>query len=384
MSENQGKTGLIRLSKAYVDHKETDAIRAIFEGPVHFGLGQEVFSFEKELQDFVGSNRTAVCVNTGTSALHIAVGALGFPPGSEIIIPSITFVASFQAVSLAGLVPVACDVAMPGVRLDPEDVRRKLTSRTVAIMPVSYTGVDFDRDAIYAIAAQHKLRVIEDNAHAFGSRFPSGKMAGADGDISCFSFDGIKNVTCGEGGAVFTSDPEFAAKIRTLRSLGIENESDLRNRGTRAWQYDVKEQGFRYHMSNINAAVGRVQLAKIKTTHTKKSAIFKAYCELLKSSGLERKIRRTQEYNEKINYHIFPCMLDKAHSRDKFRELMREQGIETGIHYVPNHLHTKYKSKGPLPNANEFGETTVSLPLHPGLTQNDIERVIATAAKILA
>ncbi len=372
---------MLRLSMASVGKEEILEIEKVFFETVNFGLGIHVQAFEDEIRKLINEDVEVVCVNTGTSALHLALETLNFPKDSEVLVPSITFLASYSAISQAGLKAVSCDVQFPNCHLDPEDIAKRITSRTVAIMPVAYAGCDFDRKKIYDFAKIHKLRVIEDDAHAFASLNSEGKIFGASGDICCFSFDGIKNITCGEGGAIVTKDKALAYQMRIRRSLGIEKDVELRYKGTRAWDFDVSVQGFRYHMSNINAAIGIAQLKRLKTFHEKKNALLAEYHTHFKNFSLQDFIQPTQNEKSTDFLHLFSCVLAENVDREKFRAHMRSCGFETGIHYAPNHLHTYYKSSYSLPVSESLGQRLVSLPFHPGVSLSDVKDIAKASLK---
>lgn len=251
----------VRLSRSVVGEEEKMALARVIDAGF-LGMGTEVKLFEEELQEFIGGDKEVICVNTGTAALHLATECLGIGPGDEVLVPTITYVASFQAITAAGAKPVACDVTSDRVFIDLKDAERRLTSRTKAIMPVHYASDSQDMDAVYAFANSHGLRVIEDAAHGFGCK-RNGRMVGAEGDVICFSFDGIKNITSGEGGAVVTGDKALSQRIRDARLLGVEKDTEKRYSGQRSWVFDVHHQGYRYHMSNLMAAIGREQLKKL-------------------------------------------------------------------------------------------------------------------------
>jgi dTDP-4-amino-4,6-dideoxygalactose transaminase len=374
---------MIRLSMASVNNDEIDEIKKVFFETVNFGLGVHVEKFESEIKEFLATDYNVVCVNSGTSALHIALEALSFPKGSEVIVPSITFIASYSAISAAGLVPVSCDVSFPDCHIDCEDLYKRITNKTVAIMPVAYSGTDFNREDIYNIADQFNLRVIEDDAHAFGSMNLHGVSFGVSGDIICFSFDGIKNITCGEGGAVLTKDEDLAYKIRIMRSLGIEKDVELRYKGQRAWEYDVSSRGFRYHMSNINAAIGSAQLKKFNLFFGQKQILFNSYINAIKHFDLEDVLIQTQVANLNVCLHIFSCLLSSKLERKSILSLLKEKGIECGFHYVPNHTHSLFKEKYSLPKSEELGRRLISLPFHPSLHIEDTFVVIEAFKKYI-
>lgn len=369
---------------ASVDETEIEEIRTVMFETVMFGMGKHVLEFERKIGRFLGVEAEVIAVNTGTSALHLALEAFDFPRGSEVIVPSITFVASFSAISAAGLIPVPCEVEFPNGHIDCADIEKRLSSKTVAIMPVSYTGTDFDRKTVYELAKKYQLRVIEDNAQAFGSYTFDGQLIGSVGDVSCFSFDGIKNLTCGEGGCIVTNDRELANSIRIRRALGIESDVDLRYKGQRAWEYDVAVQGFRYHMSNINAAIGIAQLQKLETFRKIKLEITDAYFKAIESEAMGEFLVPIQKRSSKSLLHIFTCLLPKGTNRASLRFNLKERGIESGIHYVPNHMHKMYKSSYSLPVAEELGRRVISLPFHCNLCSEDPLKVVKAIKQIIS
>ncbi|BBH54058.1 DegT/DnrJ/EryC1/StrS family aminotransferase [Fluviispira sanaruensis] len=374
---------MLRLSMACVDNYEIESLKKVFFESTHFGLGSYVEKFEQEIKNFLNSEYEVICVNTGTAALHIALESLAFPKGSEVIVPSITFVASYSAICAAGLIPVSCDVTFPDCHLDCEDLQKRITKKTVAIMPVAYSGTDFNRNLTYEIASKYNLRVIEDDAHAFGSLNQDGVQFGASGDIICFSFDGIKNITCGEGGAVLTKDKVLAHKLRVMRSLGIEKDVELRYKGQRAWEYDVTSLGYRYHMSNINAAIGSTQLVKLPSFFAKKNELSLAYIIAIKENNLNDIFYLTQNIKKTDCLHIFSCLLPPKIDRKNIMQALKQEGIECGFHYVPNHTHTLFRSCYSLPNSEELGLRLISLPFHPSMQIDDTIFVIETLKKFI-
>ena len=228
----------------------------------YLGMGDEVKQFEDQLTLHFG--RPAICVSTGTAALHLALQSVGIGQGDEVIVQSLTYVACFQAITATGATAIACDVNPETLCLDWKDAEKRLTTNTKAVMPVHYAGGVGALDDVYTFAHKHGLRIIEDAAHAFGTVY-KGKTVGGFGDISCFSFDGIKNITSGEGGCVVTDDPDVLQKVRDARLLGVEKDSQKRYSSERSWEFDVTAQGWRYHMSNIMAAIGIEQLKRFRS-----------------------------------------------------------------------------------------------------------------------
>lgn len=373
------KPPLVRLSRSSIGthtvNRVTSALRAGF-----LGMGPEVGLFERELSQYMGGQRQVVCVNTGTAALHLALQACGIGPGDEVLVPTLTFVASFQAISATGATPVACDVCEADGWLDPADVARRITPRTKAIMPVHYASGQGRLDEIYALAQHHGLRVIEDAAHAFGGTW-KGQRVGATGDVVCFSFDGIKNITSGEGGAVVTSDPHVTERVRDARLLGVEKDTDKRYAGQRSWDFDVKTQGWRCHMSSIFAALGRAQLRRLDSEFApRRVQLARRYVALL--AGVPGVRHLNLDYGAVVP-HIFPVFISDG-KRDAVRAALQADNIETGIHYKPNHLLTLYGGgQVRLPVAEKLYAEMLTLPLHFELTDTEQDRVATQIVDVM-
>ncbi|HEY2343210.1 MAG TPA: DegT/DnrJ/EryC1/StrS family aminotransferase [Chthoniobacteraceae bacterium] len=371
---------LIRLSKSSTSEAEaTAAAEAVRRAAL--GMGGEVNAFEQELAEFLGGNRQVICVSTGTAALQLAVQACGIGPGDEVLVPTLTFVASFQAISATGATPVACEVRASDGYLDVADAAGRITEKTKAIMPVHYASNLGAIGEVYALAQQHRLRVIEDAAHAFGG-LDQGQRVGATGDVVCFSFDGIKNITSAEGGAIVTGDSDVAEHAKNARLLGVVKDTEKRYSGQRSWEFDVVEQGWRYHMSNVYAAIGRVQLGRLrKEFGPRRMQLAQRYEDLL--SGLPG-VRTLRLDYENIIPHIFLIFI-AGEKRDAVRAAMTAQEIETGIHYKPNHLLSLYGGGAiSLPVAEQLYAEMLTLPLHFELTDAEQDRVVETFRKALS
>jgi dTDP-4-amino-4,6-dideoxygalactose transaminase len=310
-----------------------------------------------------------VCVSTGTAALHLALSALNLKEGDEVLVPSWTYVASYQAISATGAKPISCEIKPNTLFIDIENARSKITQNTKVIMPVHYASSSKGMDKVYKLAQQFGLRVVEDAAQGFGSR-RDGKLVGTQGDIICFSFDGIKNITSGEGGAILSNDKLFIQKVQDGRLLGIEKDTQMRFKGQRSWDFDVKEQGFRYHMSNIMAAIGIVQIDRLEEFRKKRQNIAKWYSKAFQDI-IQIKIL-DYDFNE-IMPHIFVI---KAQKRDELRSFLILNNIECGIQYKPNHLHTKFSENFSLSISENIYDDILSLPCHFDLTKVEQDFVI--------
>lgn len=362
----------MRLSKSVVGNAESDAVADIIMNCGYLGMGEYVGFFEKELEAYIGNpDYRVACLNSGTAAIHLAVAAVT-RPGDEVLVPTFTFVATYQAITAAGCVPVSCDINPETLLIDIDDCRKRITSKTQVILPVFYASNTCNRDEVYRFAEEYNLRVIEDAAHAFGC-VQNNKKIGADGDIICFSFDGIKNITSGEGGAVVTSDSKILEYVQDARLLGVMKDSEKRYAGTRSWDFDVVNQGYRYHMSNIFAAIGRVQLTRLdKEFSPKRKQLAAEYHKLLKDvPGV--KLIKGIDFNHTVSF-IYPVMILKG-KRDAVKEILNEKGIPTGIHYKPNHLLTKFKTDYSLPVAEEVYREIITLPLHPELSIREVNYI---------
>lgn len=365
--ENLKSKKIIRLSKSSISIAEKNAVAAVLDKEF-LGMGEEVQKFESLLKDYF--KRDVVCVNTGTSALQLAIQSSGIGSGDEVLVPSLTYVASYQAISATGATPLSCDIDLENCFIDLSDAEKRITERTKAIMPVHYTGAVCDLEKVYGFAKRHNLRVIEDAAHAFGSKY-RGKLVGSIGDITCFSFDGIKNITAGEGGCVISDDQELIRSVKDIRLLGVERDTESRFAGLRTWEFDVKEQGWRYHMSNIMAAIGIEQFKRFPIMAEKRRHLCQLYDSILKHQ--KRILIFKKDYSE-IVPHIYPIRIIGLRNREKLTKKLLEYGIQTGIHYQPNHRLTFYRNDHELPleNTEKVYSELLTLPLHIDLTDDDV------------
>jgi len=362
---------MIRLSKSTISEAEKQAVMGVLDREF-LGMGQEVQEFEEQLSEFFG--RTTVCVVNGTAALHLACQAAGIGPGDEVLVQSLTYVASFQAISATGARPVACDVGSESLTLDCRDAEQRLTPRTKAVMPVHYSGGVGDLDEIYEFAGRHGLRVIEDAAHAFGTEH-QGKKIGGFGDIACFSFDGIKNITSGEGGCIVTDDGAILGKVRDARLLGVEKDTERRFAGERSWDFDASAQGWRYHMSNIMAAIGLSQLERYPELSCKRRELANLYDNLLEAHP---HIQPMPNDYICVVPHIYAVRIEGVRDRALLRKRLLERNIQTASHYQPNHWLSLYRveESQELPVTEQEYKKLLTLPLHPDLSEADVQLVV--------
>ncbi len=361
---------MIRLSKPDLTAAESSALQRPLED-AFLGMGAEVRAFEQELAAYLG--RPVACVVNGTAALQLAVQACGISRGDEVLVPSLTYVACFQAIAATGATPVACDIREESCTLDVADAERRMTRRTRAVMPVHYAGAVGTLAEVYDFAGRHGLRVVEDAAHAFGSTYKE-RPVGGSGDIACFSFDAIKNITSGEGGCVVTEDSTVLSRVRDARLLGVENDTAARFAKQRSWSFDVSAQGWRYHMSDLMASIGRAQLVRRVQLAERRQALARRYHERL---GGQQRITAVLGNLDGVVPHIFPVRIADMADRDGLRRNLLAYGIETGVHYRPNHTLTYFSRPGtlPLPVTERVYPELLTLPLHPGLVDEDVDYV---------
>lgn len=369
----------IRLSKSCIGQEEIDAVTDVLKRE-YLGMGQDVNKFEADLREFFGG-RDVTLVNTGTAALHLAVQGAGIKEGDEVLVQSLTYVACFQAIRATGAVPVACEVDDDTLTIDLKDAETKLTPRTKAIMPIHYAGQCGDLDAIYEFAKKHNLRVIEDASHAFGTIY-KGKKIGSFGDIVCISMDGIKNITSGEGGMIITDDPVCQKVVKDARLLSVQNDTDSRFKGTRTWLFDVDQPGWRYHMSNIMAAIGYTQLKKFPKFKQIRQTLAKIYQDEL--SHVEGIKIIPCNYDEVVP-HIFVIRVTNG-KRDEIKQYLNDNGVATGMHYRPNHLLSLFagnQDNATLKHTDEIYKQLITLPLHADMTEEDVQYVCDSIKKVL-
>lgn len=362
---------MIKVARGCLGDEEINAVKEAFEYG-YFGLAYKVNEFEGAIKDYLNTHAEVIATNTGTSALHLALDALGVGKDDEVIVPSFTFVASVQAIMLCGAKPVFCEVDENTFLMDIEDVRKKITNKTKVIMPVHYAGNPCDMDALLEIKRETGIRIVEDAAHAIGSTY-KGEKIGSFGDVTCFSFDSIKVITCGEGGCIVTSDADVIEKSRTKRLLGIDRKTmHTKNWKERSWIYNVDTIGYRYHMSNINAAIGCEQLKKIEKfidRRRKICTLYVGHLNKLKGIGILK-----SDYST-IAPFMFPIKVYDG-KRDRLKQFLQEKDIETGISYIPNHMYSLFKDDSvQLAISDKIFSEVLCLPIHYELEDEDVEAV---------
>ena len=364
----------VPLSDLDFDSAERDAAINVIESK-WLTMGGVTKQFEEAFAQMVGA-RHAIAVSSATAGLHLAVRAIGGGPGDEIILPSLTFVATANAVLYQGAQPVFCDIV--GERdfsISAGATESAITPRTKAIMVMHYGGYLCDMPAILAIAARHNLAVIEDAAHAPGTSL-DGKFAGVWGNIGVFSFFSNKNLAIGEGGMITTQDDDLAEKLRLMRSHGMTSLSWDRHKG-HAHSYDVVDLGYNSRIDEIRSAIGLAQLAKLEKNNERRREIVALYqAQLGEIDGLSIPYR---DHPGVSAAHLFPIVLDNAIDRAVFIDSMKEKGIQTSIHYPPIHTFSFYRQTFgdiELSLTEAIGAREVTLPLFPTMTDEQVGWVV--------
>lgn len=344
-------------------------------------MGAVTQEFESEFAGCVGAKH-ALAVSNATVALHLALLALGIGERDEVIVPSLTFVATANAVLYTSADVRFADIASDeDLTISPESIEKQITPRTRAIMVMHYGGFPCRMDVIRDIAARRGVAVIEDAAHAPGARF-QGKALGVWGDAGCFSFFSNKNLATGEGGMLVTNRDDIADRVRLLRSHGMTTLTWDRHQG-HAYMYDVVDLGYNYRLDEIHSALGLAQLHKLQTNNARRAKLTEKYWNALSDLEVEFPFRGAADESA---YHILPMLLPAHVDRKRFIELMRAEGIQTSIHYPPIHQFSYYRQRYPdvcLPVTESVARREVTLPLYPTLSEEAVERVVAAVRRSL-
>jgi dTDP-4-amino-4,6-dideoxygalactose transaminase len=346
-------------------------------------MGSVTEEFEQAFAAYVGA-KYAIAVTNATAALHLACVAAGLGAGDEAIVPSLTFVATANAVRYTGATPVFADIAGEhDLNISFQSIEKAITPRTRAILVVHYGGYACDMPNIMELARERGLKVIEDAAHAVGSELGGIKL-GIWGDIGCFSFFSNKNMTTGEGGMIVTDDDAYSQRLHLLRSHGMTTLTWDRHKG-HAWSYDVVDLGYNYRIDEIRAALGKVQLGKLAANNKRRRQLTQVYRDALQE--LTPQVVVPFEQHAGISAaHLMSVLLPTGTNRSSFMESMKSQGIQTSIHYPPIHTFTAYngdKAKYFLPNTEDIAGREVTLPLYPAMSDEDVFTVAKAIAHAL-
>lgn len=366
------------------DEKESEAVKNQI-ATNWISSGPKCQEFESKFASLL-KVKHALTITNCTAALHLAFDALGIGDGDEVICPSLTFVATVNAIRYVGATPVFCDITSESdLNIDPNKVQQLITERTKAIIVVHFAGFPVDMDAIMAIANSNKLRVIEDACHGPLSEY-NGRKLGTIGDVGCFSFFSNKNISTGEGGMITTNDDQLAALFKLKRSHGMTTMSYQRATG-HATAYDVIELGYNFRMDDLRASIGVVQLSKLQADLSKRSLVRKWYLHELES--LSEKIWVPFQDNlHFVSNYIFPIVIKPNGSitRDIVRDYLHDNGVQTSVHYPAIHrfsIYQDYAKSAYLPLTEYVADNEITLPMYAGLKINDVKFIVKLLSEIL-
>lgn len=365
----------IRLFKPHLDQSDLESIKKTFD--INWlGLGTMVDQFEKEWSGKFGT-KYSLGLNSATAALHLALAAFNFPKGKKVLIPSMTFSATAMAVLYNDLIPIFVDVESSNLTINIEDLKSKIDSDCVAIIPVHYGGSACDMDLLMQLANEHGLKVIEDCAHTQGGKY-KGKYLGTIGDIGCFSFEEKKGMTTGDGGMICFNDDKIYEYLKPMRWVGIDKDtwrrveglSDLQDYSFH-WFYEIRNIGFKYNMNNLAAALGLSQFNKLDEINDTKNEAIKLYIQNLKDV---KEIKFLMDYSKWTgSYWLFGLRVD---DRSKLINFLSENGVSTGVHFTPLNEQPYFtKFIGTTPIANELYTKILTLPLYPMMSKEEVEYV---------
>lgn len=367
-----------------VEENDIEAVLAVLRSD-WLTTGPKVQEFEEAFAERVGAGY-AITFSSGTAALHAATFAAGLKNGDEVITTPMTFVATANSVLYQGATPVFADVSSDTLNLDPEQVVKKISSKTRAILPVDYAGHPADLSTIIEIARQHDLLIIEDAAHALGAEH-QGKRIGSIADMTVFSFHPVKHVTTGEGGMVTTDDEQLRAKLRRFRNHGISSDARERQRAGE-WQYEMVELGYNYRLPDFACALGIQQLKRLDRNLARRRAVAARYAAAFRE--IPGVITPRVRHDVTHAWHLYPIRLDLARltaDRAEIFRALRGENIGVNVHYIPVHYHPYYRQRfglrnGEFPIAEDAYARLISLPMFHGMTDEDVDDVIAAVTKV--
>lgn len=339
------------------------------------GMGSYVGRFEDKFKEYIGGeDRFAVAVSTGHAALHLAFLLIGLKPGDEVITPSFNNIADFQAILATGAEPVFCDIDSATLCIDVDKLEELISPRTKAIVAMDYFCHICDHERVNALAAKHKIRIIHDAAHSLGSRY-GGKIIGSASDIAIFSFDPVKTITTIDGGMVIVKTQEEMRALHEMRLIGMGQPSSVMYENRRAWTYDVKRLGFRYHMANLHGALGLSQLQKMPIISETRRTAARYYSEHL--SKIDRITIPQTQFDDVVPFLYYIRVPDGK--RSELADHLRNQNVDTGIHWQPGHWFSLFKGcrRGNLDVTEQIAEEILSLPFHSNMQREDQDAVIS-------
>lgn len=386
-AEKKRRADFLVFGAPAIENDEIKAVAAVLRSG-WLGTGPKVAQFEKDFCAFKGGAHFPVAVNSCTAALQLSLLAAELEPGGEVITSAMTFCATVNAIIHAGLTPVLADIDPVTMNIDPADVERKISPRTRALLPVHIAGRPCDMQRLGRIAQKHRLKIVEDCAHAIETTY-HGKPAGTFGDFGCFSFYVTKNITTGEGGMILARREEDAARSKVLALHGMSKDAWKRFGDHGYKHYHVVSCGHKYNMMDIQAALGIQQLKRIERYWERRSELWQRYNGAL--AGLPIRLPADPEPQTRHAFHLYMILIDEKRcglSRDEFLDAMTERNIGVGVHYLSIPEHPYYQQTfgwkpGDYPNARQIGRSTVSIPLSARVTDEDAQDVIGAIRDII-
>lgn len=364
----------IPFHKPYITEEEiSEVVDSLKSG--WLTMGPKTIEFEKRFRDYIfgKDNGFAISFNSATAALHLALKAIGLKEGDEVILPTNTFIATAEVVTYFNAIPVLCDIEEDTHNIDVSKIEGLITRRTKAIIPVHFGGQPCDMDEIMELAKKYNLKVIEDAAHALPAWY-KGRKIGTIGDITCFSFYATKTLCTGEGGMATAKDERYARILKINRLHGIDRDAWDRYTLKGSWYYEVVDNGYKYNTTDINAALGIAQLKKLEWMWQRREEIAKRYTEIFQGTKV---IPPVVKPDRVTSWHLYVI---KVNNRDELIEKLKGDGIGASVHFIPVHKHPYYREKygyrdEDFPVANKVFSMSLSLPIYPGLRNEEVDYI---------
>lgn len=375
----------LSYGRQLIDDKDIEKVIEVLKGD-YLTTGPYVKEFEDKVANYVGA-KYAVAVSNGTAALHMACYAAGIKEGDEVLVSSITFAASSNCVLYCGGTPVFVDIDPETYNIDPEDIKRKITDKTKAIIAVDFTGQSVDIDKIMEIANEHNLIVIEDGAHSLGSEY-KGKKVGTKAHMTEFSFHPVKPITTAEGGMIVTDDEDLYKKMMLFRTHGITRNPKLMNENHGPWYYEQVDLGYNYRITDLQCALGTSQMDKIDAFVNRRREIVKKYNEAFKN--LQEIITPYEPEYSNSGWHLYVIKVVEEKlkvTRKEIFEALVAENIGVNVHYMPIYLHPYYEElgyeAGQCKNSEALYDRMISLPIHPSMSDSDVLDVVNAVNKVI-
>ena len=377
----------VPFHRALMGEEEVQAVAEVIRSG-WLTMGAKTVEFERQFASYIGA-KYAIAVSSCTAGLHLALEAIGIAEGDEVLVPTTTFTATAEVVTYFGARPVLVDVDPKTLNLDVADAERKATSKTKAIIPVHFGGQPCDLEEIRAFANRYHLHVVEDAAHALPSEY-RGKRVGTISELTVFSFYATKTLCTGEGGMVTTNNEAYARRVQMMRLHGISRDAWKRYSAEGSWHYEVVEAGYKYNFTDLQAALGMAQLAKCDAMQETRRSIAERYN---RAFGANPAFEVPEVLPDRTTaWHLYVLRLRLEHlriSRDAFVSELAQAGVSVSVHFIPLHLHPFYQRaygyrEGDLPAAEGQYHRCLSLPIYPGMTEEEVQYVISTVLDLAA